>query len=241
MSQMERIAVYLANELLGKIQRLVWFISKLKEIYWQFLSFDPECRLLVGIAGIPGSGKTSLARMIVHQINLRTKDPSISSPAAILVGLDGWHLTRDRLRAMADPKLAFDQRGAHWTFDPISYYSFVKRLREPISGSGVIKAPSFDHALKDPTPESIHILASHRIVIIEGLYVLLTENSWKEATDLLDERWLIDVDVEEARRRLLKRHVITGVAADETEAVWRVDNNDMTSKQPQTLSRFSSE
>jgi pantothenate kinase len=167
--------------------------------------------------------------MIVHQINLRTADPSTNSPVAILVGLDGWHLTRDQLRAMVDPKLAFDRRGAHWTFDPISYYSFIKQLSEPISGSRIIKAPSFDHALKDPIPESIDILANHRIVIIEGLYVLLTEKGWKEAADLLDERWLIDVDVEEARRRLLKRHVITGVAADETEAVWRVDNNDMPS------------
>jgi pantothenate kinase len=137
---------------------------------------------------------------------------------------------------MPDPKLAFDRRGVHWTFDPISYLSFVKQLREPISDtSQVIKAPSFDHALKDPSPEAIHILPSHRIVVIEGLYVLLSEEGWKEAAELLDERWLVDVNVEEARRRLVKRHVVTGVASDEKEACWRADNNDMPSKYLQRL------
>jgi len=151
---------------------------------------------------------------------------------------------------MPDPKLAFDRRGAHWTFDPISYLSFVKSLREPISSASlsesssatrpgdtelgvqetnqrVITAPSFDHALKDPSPHAIRILPSHRIVVIEGLYVLLSETGWKEAAELLDERWLVEVGVEEAKQRLVKRHVVTGVAKDMVEAIWRADNNDM--------------
>jgi len=210
---MEHVAKDLANEL----------IMRLKDL-------SPGKRLIVGIAGIPASGKTSLAQLIVKTVNsMATAGPNSSqSDAAILVGLDGWHLTRDQLRAMPDPKLAFDRRGAHWTFDPISYLAFVKLLREPISEqSSAIKAPSFDHAVKDPSPESIHIFPSHRIVVIEGLYVLLSEKGWKEAAELLDERWLIDVNVEEARQRLVKRHVVTGVAADEKEAYWRADENDM--------------
>lgn len=133
---------------------------------------------------------------------------------------------------MSDPKLAFDRRGAHWTFDPVSYYAFVRELRKPIplDSKRFIRAPSFDHAIKDPSPEAIRILPSHRIVVIEGLYVLLNEKGWKEAAELLDERWLVDVDVKEARVRLVKRHVVTGVAADLEEAYWRADNNDMPSK-----------
>lgn len=163
----------------------------------------------------------------------KLSDKTQNNEIAILVGLDGWHLTREQLRAMPDPKLAFDRRGAHWTFDPVSYYDFIKELREPISvqSTRVTKAPSFDHAIKDPSPEAIHILSSHRIVVIEGLYVLLTETGWKEAAELLDERWLVDVGVEEARARLVKRHVVTGVASDLENAYWRADNNDMPSEQ----------
>jgi len=209
---MNEIARNLAKELVGKVERL-----------------KSDERLLVGIAGIPASGKTTLSHMIVDCINHLTENSDyLPGKAAILVGLDGWHLAREQLRAMSDPKLAFDRRGAHWTFDPVSYLSFVKQLRQPIRDSAeAIKAPSFDHALKDPLPDAIHILPFHRVIIIEGLYVLLSSAGWKQAAELLDERWLIDINIEEARRRLVKRHVATTVASDEDEACWRADNNDM--------------
>lgn len=69
-------------------------------------------RVLVGVCGIPGSGKSQLARHVVAQIN-KQKGTEI----AIVVGMDGWHLTRAQLEAMPDPQLAKDKRGAAWTFD----------------------------------------------------------------------------------------------------------------------------
>lgn len=158
--------------------------------------------------------------------------PSSSIPtlSAILVGLDGWHLTRAQLDAFPDPKLAHDRRGTHWTFDGPAYVSFVKSLRRPLSeftsSTSVITAPSFDHALKDPTPHAVSILPQHRIVLIEGLYTFLSIAPWAEAGMLLDERWYIQLDAEEASRRLVKRHVSTGVAKDMEEALWRSEQND---------------
>lgn len=149
------------------------------------------------------------------------------SERAILVGLDGWHLTRAQLDAFPDPKLAHDRRGIHWTFDGESYVNFVRQLRGPITSSmDVIRAPSFDHALKDPTPDAVLIQPYHRVVIIEGLYAFLSITPWKEAGALLDVRWYIQVDPVEARRRLVARHVLTGVAKDTKEAEWRADEND---------------
>ena len=63
-------------------------------------------------------------------------------------------------------------------------------------------------------------------MIIEGLYVFLSIKPWSEGGLLLDERWLIQVDPVEAKRRLVKRHVLTGVAKDLKEAEWRADKND---------------
>jgi pantothenate kinase len=200
-----------------------------------------------------GSSQPGLTSIASDSQSAAAEDPSSpTSGIAILVGLDGWHLTRAQLSAMPDPKLAFDRRGVHWTFDPNSYLEFVKDLREPVvplpkdtaraqdgeegrneedtTKAKVITAPSFDHAVKDPTPHAIHIFPNHRIVVIEGLYVLLSSHGWKEAAGLLDERWLVDVGVEEAKKRLVKRHVITGVAKDMEEAIWRADNNDMPSE-----------
>ncbi|KAN0101250.1 P-loop containing nucleoside triphosphate hydrolase protein [Tylopilus felleus] len=189
------------------------------------LNVIPEtARLLIAIAGVPASGKTSFAVCLVQTINaLLEAHPSNSQ--AILVGLDGWHLTRAQLDAMPDPKHAHDRRGIHWTFDAPAYVDFVARLRDtplPL----VVNAPSFDHALKDPVPDAIVIQPCHRVVVIEGLYAMLDIDPWRQAAAQMDERWWIQIDPARAKTRLVKRHVQTGVAKDMVEAVWRAENND---------------
>ncbi len=156
---------------------------------------------------------------------------SLKNSKAILVGLDGWHLTRAQLDAMPDPKLAHDRRGSHWTFDAHSYVSFIRQLRDPLlPASTTITAPSFDHAVKDPCPHAISILPEHRIIVIEGLYTFLSLSPWVDAGRLLDERWLIELDPTVASNRLVKRHVKSGVAKDLEEAQWRAVENDTPSR-----------
>ena len=47
-----------------------------------------------------------------------------------------------------------------------------------------------------------------------------------DAAEMMDERWWVEVDWEVAKARLIKRHVLTGVAKDMEEAIWRADEND---------------
>lgn len=163
-----------------------------------------------------------------------------SLPVAVIVGLDGWHLTRAQLDAMENPKLAHARRGAHWTFDSQSYVSFVRLLKTPLHEEmPPITAPSFDHALKDPTPHAVSIRPHHRIVVIEGLYTMLDIEVWRDAAEKMDERWWVEVDWEVAKTRLIKRHVLTGVAKDMDEAIWRADENDGPSK-PSSPPAFNS-
>jgi pantothenate kinase len=198
---------------------------------------------LIGIAGIPASGKSTLAVLVVDKINQlldesRSEQPSstpestlLKSTKAILVGLDGWHLTRAQLDAMPDPKLAHDRRGSHWTFDADSYVTFIRRLKEPVlPATTTITAPSFDHAVKDPCPHAVSILTEHRIIIIEGLYTFLSLSPWVDAGELLDERWLVELDSTVASNRLVKRHVKSGIAKDWEEAQWRAVENDTPSR-----------
>ncbi|KAF9490287.1 P-loop containing nucleoside triphosphate hydrolase protein [Pleurotus eryngii] len=190
----------------------------------------PDCRLLVGITGIPASGKSTFAARIVERtraiLHDLTNEDELSGSTAVLVGLDGWHFTRAQLDQMPDPKLAHDRRGIHWTFDAAAYVAFLKSLRSS-NHRDILLFPSFDHAVKDPIPDSLRIEPSDRIVLVEGLYTLLDVEPWVHASKLLDERWLMDVDFEEARRRLVERHIVSGVAKDREEAVWRAENNDI--------------
>lgn len=164
-------------------------------------------------------------------------------------------------------KNAYDRRGAAFTFDGIAFSEFVTSLRhiprsavvvDPsagacdrdgtslivktdgnlTTGNDVLYAPGFSHTLKDPTANALAIYPHHKLIIIEGLYTFLGFEPWNTASMTLDERWFIDVDLKEARDRLIRRHVITGVAADLAEAGWRADNNDIPSKVTITYGAF---
>jgi len=163
--------------------------------------------------------------------------------------MDGYHLTRAQLSALPDPATAHARRGAEFTFDGAAFLSLVKRLRavspqprdrprsaaEVIipeadgSGGEIIYAPSFDHSIKDPVENSIPILPppAHRIVVIEGIYVLLDKSPWREAAEMMDLRVFVRVDGETARRRLVRRHLAAGIAATEEEADKRARENDL--------------
>ena len=188
-------------------------------------------RYLIGIAGIPGSGKSTLARHVCSAVNekCRTKNVAPSdhdgtASPAIIVGMDGWHYPRSTLATFDDPQLAADRRGAAFTFDSTAFADFVLRLQSSSSDDSpdrIVKAPSFDHAKKDPVADDICIEPRHRLIILEGLYCNCNDGEWARGAKALDERWLVEVDRDVARRRLQVRHVETGVAKDEEEALFR--------------------
>lgn len=142
--------------------------------------------------------------------------------------MDGYHLSRAQLSALPDPGTAHARRGAAFTFDGDSFLSLVRLLRQPISpDTPVHYAPSFDHAVKDPVADDIAIPPTARIVIFEGNYLSLNKTPWKEAAELMDELWFVQVDEGRAKARLVERHVRTGVTADEVSAARRADENDL--------------
>lgn len=258
------------NEQIDKLVQKAW--DKYKEI-------PEDKRLMIAIAGIPGSGKTTLSNILVARLNALACSSPSSSPVlnskgpATFVPMDGYHYPRSQLAAMPDPALAFARRGAEFTFDGASFLALVKSLRIPLSSlaalpdpsivavpppqqisssspssvkpadvsvsvnpsyltqpriaSSVIYAPSFDHAAKDPVPHAIHVSPTHRIVVFEGNYLALDRAPWRDAARLMDELWFVNVDKEVARRRLIKRHVRSGIATNEEEADKRVRENDL--------------
>lgn len=129
---------------------------------------------------------------------------------------------------MPDPTTAHARRGAAFTFDAGAFLALVRELRVPIAAeTGTVYAPSFDHAAKDPVQGDIGVASTAKVVVVEGNYVALDEDVWREASALMDEVWFVEVDEAEARRRLVWRHVKSGIAKDEEEAGRRVDENDL--------------
>ncbi|KAF2771309.1 P-loop containing nucleoside triphosphate hydrolase protein [Teratosphaeria nubilosa] len=203
-----------------------------KKTWAKFKDTPKSKRLMVAVSGIPGSGKTTLAAKVASRLNelWRQEAPSQASEpgVATFLPMDGYHLTREQLSAMSDPNTAHARRGAAFTFDAPAFLRLVKKLREPLCAeTQTIYTPSFDHAVKDPVENDIPIASTARIIIFEGNYLSLNAGEWKEAAELMDELWFVDVPEEVARQRLIKRHVTSGIARDEAEAAKRADENDL--------------
>jgi pantothenate kinase len=158
---------------------------------------------LVGIAGIPGSGKTTLCR----ELKLRR-------PEAVVVPMDGYHLPRRQLDAEG-----LRRRGALHTFDAAAFRADIKTLRR----TRTALFPEFDHAEKDPRPDAIRVTPSAPLVFVEGIYVLMRD--W-QVEPLLDLKVFLDCDLDTAVERLAARHVACGLASTFAEGRRRALEND---------------
>ncbi|ORY08478.1 phosphoribulokinase/uridine kinase [Clohesyomyces aquaticus] len=179
----------------------------------------PRNRLLVALAGPPGSGKTTIANHVAARINSQLN----LCHGALVVSIDGFHLPRSVLDALPNSEEAHIRRGAHWTFDAAAAVSFIRKTRD---FSGTLHAPTFDHAVKDPTANGLSIPEETAILIFEGLYLLCDLEPWREIAECVDEKWFVNVEPERARHRVAERHVRAGIEPDFKSALRRVDKND---------------
>jgi pantothenate kinase len=197
--------------------------SRARYIHALERQINPAKRVVIALAGPPGSGKSTAAQRVVDLLNQNQEESW-----AQLLPMDGFHYSKQILDELPDRVEAYARRGADWTFDAAVLLTFIRRLREfDTDSEEVIHAPGFDHALKDPTLDAIAIGPETSLVILEGSWLLLDQEPWREISSLVDDTWFIDVDPKLARLRIAQRHVQAGIEPDMMRALARADANDM--------------
>lgn len=163
-------------------------------------------RCLLGIAGPPGAGKSTLAATIAHAIG----------PDAVVVPMDGFHLA-DRVLAAHG---TLSVKGRIDTFDADGFVHLVARLADT-PGRAVV-APMFERDLEQPIAGAIEVLPRHRLVVVEGNYLLADEPPWPCLLAHFDEVWYCEAEPARRRARLVARHERHGKPAALAEA-WVTD------------------
>lgn len=170
-------------------------------------------RYLIGIAGQPGAGKSTLVEALK-----RGCSETLGPERVFGLPMDGFHLTNQELR---DAGLS-DRKGAPATFDAQRFASALESLAV---ATKTVTWPAYSRVLHEPLPDAIVIPQTAELIFIEGNYLLLKNPSWRKIKVLLDSIWYVDADLQTIRERLLKRQLDAGRSRSQAES--HVHDSDM--------------
>ena len=175
------------------------------------LAGDSTDRLLVGVAGPPAAGKSTLAAALAGML-IQHAVP------AVAVGMDGFHLANLELERLG----LSDRKGAPQTFDAAGFVHLLRRLRA--GGPDVIYAPVFNRALNESIGSALPVPPTTRVVVVEGNYLLLDDGPWRPVRDLFDLVMYLDAPSTVRREALVRRQLGRGLGLPDARA-W-VHNSD---------------
>jgi pantothenate kinase len=181
---------------------------------------DGAGRFMLGIAGYPGAGKSTSAAALVEALNAAAGKEE-KAPAAVVVPMDGFHRYNAELQALDLLPL----KGVPASFDADAFVALLRRIKKAGTTGDTVTCPSFDRAIEEPAPDTISVRPQHKIIVVEGNYLLLDSAPWNEIPEILDEIWFIDCPLSQIEPRLLARHIAGG--RDEAGARTKMESTDL--------------
>ncbi len=176
-------------------------------------------RLIVFLAAPPATGKSTLVKFLT---GLSEERPELTPVTA--VGMDGFHHYQEYLLShtvFRDGKEIpmTHVKGAPVSFDLAAFRERLSRVRTEQR----CPWPEYNRRLHDPVDQGV--LIEGDIVMIEGNYLLLDEEGWRDLRGYADYTIRILAREQDVRERLIWRRVSNGVPQEEAE--YMVDSSDL--------------
>ena len=204
-------AKYSDDEITGIFEPL---LLRLTELY-----MEKKKRVLVFLAAPPGAGKSTLASFLEHLSKERAEFENLQA-----IGMDGFHRRQEYLQThtlIREGKeiSMVEVKGTPETFDLEKLENAIKTvLKDKTCGW-----PAYDRLLHDPVENVITV--DKEIILLEGNYLLLDTEGWKNLSSYADYTISISADEEMLRERLIARRIASG--HEEESAAAFVDFSDI--------------
>ncbi|MBB4401120.1 MULTISPECIES: nucleoside triphosphate hydrolase [Rhizobium/Agrobacterium group] len=170
-------------------------------------------RVMIAIAGAPGSGKSTIAERVVEALNAG------DGVSAALFPMDGFHYDDAVLEEMKRRPF----KGAIDTFDAHGLRHMLERLKA--NEDDVVAVPVFDRAIEIARAGGRLIPQSVDIIVCEGNYLLAGQSPWDRLKPIFDLTIFVDVDEDDLRARLRDRWRSFGLGEGEINR--KVEENDL--------------
>lgn len=174
-------------------------------------------RLVVAIAGAPGSGKSTFVEWLRNRLNE-------AAPASTdVLPMDGFHFDDAVLEARGHRP----RKGAPYTFDVDGLAVMLDRLRA--DDGREVAVPVFDRSIEIARAGARIIMPATRIILVEGNYLLLDDPAWQPLRERFDMTVMLDVPEPVLAARLTERWQSYGLTPDALAA--KLDGNDLPNMQ----------
>lgn len=170
-------------------------------------------RRLLGIAGAPGAGKSTLARALVAAVEER-----YGAGTAAYLPLDGFHLSNAQLQRLG----LTDRKGSEPSFDVWGYAALLERVSRETEHE--VYVPDYDRTLHEPVAARHLVRPTARLVVTEGNYLACDAPGWRAARRALAAVWYLETPDEVRERRLVERQLAGGRDAAQARA-WVAGND----------------
>lgn len=179
-------------------------------------------RVVAGLAGIPGSGKSTFAAVLGL-----LADMLLGMGRLVVVGMDAWHWPN----AVLETRTVIDEagrstplrsrKGSPESFDVDALAAAMADLHR---ADHPISLPVYDRCVHDPVPDRLRIGPGTGIVLLEGNYLLRAAPGWDRVSSQIHPKFFLHCEPKVARQRVIDRHVRGGLTAE--EASRKYESND---------------